>query len=96
MTEITYWKQYPNYYSVKQNATYTNSKLYDAIKSKKSVLEKTLRIDIHTQIREMFEWKLITNIHHISTIIQLPNVLTKKVASAKELLDLVPYGVINI
>ena len=46
---------------------YTDSKsLFDAIKSKKNILEKRLRIDI-AMLREMFEQKLITNIHNIST-----------------------------
>ena len=35
-------------------ATYTDSKLYDAIKSKKSFLDKRLRINI-PRLREMFK-----------------------------------------
>ena len=73
---------------------YTNSKsLFDAIKSKKNVLEKRLRIDI-AMLREMFERKIITNIHNISN--QLANALTKKGATTKELFDLLQKGVINI
>ena len=75
---------------------YTDSiSLFDAIKSKKNVLEKRLRIDI-AMLREMFEWKIITNIHNITTKNQLANALTKKGASTKELLDLLQKGVINI
>ena len=44
----------------------------------------------------MFEQKIITNIHNISTKNQLVNALTKKGASAKELLDLLQNCVINI
>ena len=75
---------------------YTDIKsLFDAIKSKKNVLEKRLRIDI-AMLREMFEWKIITNVHNITTKNQLANALTKKGASTKELLDLLQKGVINI
>ena len=75
---------------------YTDSiSLFDAIKSKKNVLEKRLRNDI-AMLREMFEWKIITNIHNITTKNQLANALTKKGASTKELLDLLQKGVINI
>ena len=76
---------------------YTDSKsLYDAIKSEKNVLEKRFRID-RALLREMFERKIITNIHNISAKNQLAsNALTKKVASTKELLDLLRKGVINI
>ena len=69
--------------------------MFDAIKSKKNVLEKRLRIDI-AMLREMFEWKIITNVHNITTKNQLANALTKKGASTKELLDLLQKGVINI
>ena len=67
----------------------------DAIKSKKNVLEKRLRIDI-AMLREMFEQKIITNIHNINTKTQLANALAKKGASIKELLDLLLNDVINM
>ena len=74
---------------------YTDSKsLYDAIKSKKNVLEKRLRIDIAT-LGEVFERKIIKNIHNTSTKTNLANALTKKGASTKEILDLLQNGVIN-
>ena len=44
----------------------------------------------------MFERKITTNIHNISTKTQLANALTKKGASTKEVLDLLQKGVINI
>ena len=73
---------------------YTNSKsLFDAIKSKKNVLDKRLRIGI-AMLREMFERKIITNVHNISN--QLANALTKKGATTKELLDLLQKSVINM
>ena len=56
---------------------------------------KRLRIDIAI-LKEMFEQKIITNIHNISTKNQLANALTKKDTSTKELLDLLQGGVINI
>ena len=67
--------------------------MYDAIKSKKNVLEK--RIDIAI-LREMFEQKIITNNQNISTKTQLVNALIKKGVSTKELPDLLQKGVINI
>ena len=67
----------------------------DAIKSKKNFLEKRLRIDI-AMLREMFEQKIITNIHNINTKTQLANALAKKGASIKELLDLLLNDVINM
>ena len=75
---------------------YTDSKsLYNAIKSKKNVLEKRLRIG-KAMLREMFEQKSITNIYNNSTRTQLANALTKKGASTKELFDLLQKGIINI
>lgn len=44
----------------------------------------------------MFEWKIITNIHNISTKIQLVNCLTTKGPSTKELLNLLQQAVMNI
>ena len=56
---------------------------------------KRLKIDTAI-LKEMFEQKIITNIHNISTKNQLANALTKKGTSTKELLDLLQGGVINI
>ena len=50
------------------------------------IKEKRLRIDIAV-LREMFERKIITIIHNISTKTQQANALTKGV-STKKLLDL--------
>ena len=47
-------------------------------------------------LREMFEQKIITNIHNINTKTQLANALAKKGASIKELLDLLLNDVINM
>ena len=47
-------------------------------------------------LREIFERKIITNIHNISTKTQLANALTKRGVSTKELLELLQKGVINI
>ena len=51
-----------------------NKSLYDALISKKNVLEKCLHIDI-AFIKENLE-KKITKIRHVSTGEQLANVLT--------------------
>lgn len=75
---------------------YTDNKsLHDSIISKKNVLEKRLRIDI-AMLRELFEQKRITKIHHINTNKQIANSLTKKGASTKELLNMLEKGVISI
>ena len=65
----------------------TDSKsLYDARHSKKNVLEKFLRIDI-ALLKEFIDNKSITKIHYVPSQNQIANVLTKKGASSKELLD---------
>ena len=75
---------------------YTDNKsLHDAIISKKNVLEKRLRIDI-AMLRELFERKIIKQIHHISTNKQIANALTKKGASTKGLLDMLQKGIIAL
>ena len=75
---------------------YTDNKsLHDSIISKKNVLEKRLRIDI-AMLRELFEQKHITKIHHINTNKQIANSLTKKDPSTKELLNMLEKGVITI
>ena len=68
--------------------------LYDALFSKKNVIEKCLRIDI-AFIKENLEKKIITKIHHVPTGEQLANVLTKKGASEKELLKVFQSGFIQ-
>ena len=61
----------------------TDSKsLYDALCSKKNVLEKCLHIDI-TLLKEFSDNKSITKIHYVPGQNQLANVLTKKGASSK-------------
>ena len=75
---------------------YTNRKsLFDALNSKKNVTEKRLRIDI-ALLREMMDLKIITKLHCIDSQSQLANVLTKKGASTKELLDTIRKGVTPI
>ena len=75
---------------------YTKSKsLVDALNSKKNVTEKRLRIDI-ALLREMMDLKIITKLHCIDSQSQLANVLTKKGASTKELLDTIRKGVTPI
>ena len=65
----------------------TDSKsLYDALHSKKNVVEKFRRIDI-ALLKEFIDNKSITKIHYVPSQNQLANVLTKKGASSKELLD---------
>ena len=62
---------------------YTDNKsLHDSTISKKNVLEKRLRIDI-AMLRELFEQKRITKIHHINTKKQIANSLKKKVHQRK-------------
>ena len=71
-----------------------NKSLYDALFSKKNVIEKCLRIDI-AFIKENLEKKIITKIHHVPTGEQLANVLTKKGASQKELSKVFQSGFIQ-
>ena len=71
----------------------TDSKsLYDALHSKKNVLEKYLRIDI-ALLKEFIVNRFITKIHYVPCQNQLANVLTKKGASSKELLNTLSKGV---
>ena len=56
---------------------------YDALHSKKNVLEKCLRIDI-ALFKEFID-KSFTEIYSVPSQNQLANVLKKKVASSKEL-----------
>ena len=56
---------------------YTDGKfLYDALKSKKTVTEKRLRIDIAILL-ELLELKIVTKLHCIDTRCQSANALTK-------------------
>ena len=71
-----------------------NKSLYDALFSKKNVIEKCLRIDI-AFIKENLEKKIITKIHHVVTREQLANVLTKKGASQKKKLKVFQSGFIQ-
>ena len=60
---------------------FTNSKyLHDAMKSKKNVTKKRLRIDIAI-LQEPLEPKFVSKLHGIDTRSQLANALTKKGAS---------------
>ena len=73
--------------------------LYDALFSKKNVIEKCVRIDI-TFITENLtkietQQKKITKIHHVPTREKLANVLTKKGASQKDLLKVLQSGFIQ-
>ena len=63
-----------------------NKSLYDPLHSKKNVLEKYLQIDI-ALLKEFIDNRLITKIHYVPSQNQLANVLTKKGASSKELLN---------
>ena len=72
-------------YDIQIEIIIDNKSLYDALFFKKNILEKCLRIDM-AFIKENLEKKIITKIHHVSIGEQLPNVLTKKGASQKELL----------
>ena len=49
---------------------------YDALKSKKTVTEKRLRIDIAILL-ELLELKIVTKLHCIDTRCQSANALTK-------------------
>ena len=62
-----------------------NKSLYDALFSNKNIIEKCLHIDL-ALIKENLQKKIITKIHHVPTREELPNVLTKKGTSQKELL----------
>ena len=67
---------------------YTDSKsLDDALKSKKNVIEKRLRIDIAI-LQKLLELKIVSKLHCIDVRCRLANALMKKGASLKELLDI--------
>ena len=67
---------------------YTDSKsLDDALKSKKNVTEKRLRIDIAI-LQKLLELKIVSKLHCIDVRCRLANALMKKGASLKELLDI--------
>ena len=71
-----------------------NKSLYDALFSKKNVVEKCLHID-DAFIKKNLEKKIISKIHHVPTREQLANILTKKGASQKELLKVFQSGFIQ-
>ena len=68
--------------------------LYDALHSKKNVLEKYQQIDI--ALLKKFIEKLRIKTHHVPSKNQLANVLTKKGVSSKEFLDPLSKGVLPI
>ena len=66
--------------------------MYDALHSKKNILEKCLWIDI-ALFKEFIDNKSVAKIHYFPSQNQLANVLTKKGASSKELLNTLSEGV---
>ena len=75
---------------------YTDGKfLYDASKSKKTVTEKRLRIDI-AMLQELLELKIVSKLHCVDTRRESANALTKNSASFKELLCILQKGILPI
>ena len=65
----------------------TDSKsLFDALLSKKQILDRRLKIDICV-IRDMMDRQEISKLHWVSTELQLADCLTKRGASSRKLLD---------
>ncbi|VDI03502.1 Hypothetical predicted protein [Mytilus galloprovincialis] len=70
-----------------------NKDLYEAVRSKKNVTEKRLRLEISC-IKEMIQKGELT-VHWIETKEQIANVLTKNGASAQNLLYCFETGLVN-
>ena len=65
------------------------------MKSKKTVTEKRLSIDIAI-LQELLELKIVSKLHCIDTRCQSVNALTKNCASFKELLCILQKGILPI
>ena len=69
--------------------------IYAVLKSKKSVTEKRLRIDIAI-LWELLELKIVSKVPCIDTRSWLANALMKKGASLKKLLHILQKGILSI
>ena len=67
--------------------------LYGVLHSKKNVSEKCLRIDT-VLLKEFIDNKSVTKIHYVPSQNQLANVLTKRTALSRELLNTLSKGVL--
>ena len=80
---------------VKPIEIYTDGKFLYALKSKKTVTEKRLKIDIAILL-ELLDLKIVSKLHCIDTRCQSVNALTKNCASFKELLCILQKGILPI